>query len=122
MESSFTGLRVDKTICNKTTYPSQVRVFKTDSKGEYNFKGLKKGTRYRLIICDIKTAKFIPLKYKPCLRKYAEGAGPEYLRVYSSTRGRWISTGDGLLFLLKPFNVEKANRCLPACWKVSTTE
>lgn len=57
MEASYTGMRVDKTICNRTTYPSQVRVFKTDSKGEYNFKGLRKGTRYRLIICDIKNSK-----------------------------------------------------------------
>ncbi len=57
MESNYKGTSVDKTICNKETYPSQVRVFKTDSKGEYNFKGIKAGTKYRLIICDTKNGK-----------------------------------------------------------------
>ena len=57
MESSYTGIRVDKTICNKAEYSSQVKVFMTDSKGEYNFKGLRRGTKYRLIICDTKNGK-----------------------------------------------------------------
>ena len=52
VEASYTGMKLDKTICDSKQYPSSVKVFRTDSRGEYNFKGVKKGTKYKMIICD----------------------------------------------------------------------
>jgi len=57
IEASYTGMRMDKTICDSRQYPSQVKVFRTDSRGEYNFRGVKKGTRYKIIICDANRGK-----------------------------------------------------------------
>jgi hypothetical protein len=56
-EATYKGMRLDKTICDSKKYPSQVKVFSTDSKGEYNFRGVKKGTKYKLIICDARRNK-----------------------------------------------------------------
>ena len=52
VEASYTGMKMDKTICDSKQYPSQVKVFRTDSRGEYNFKGVKKGIKFKMIICD----------------------------------------------------------------------
>jgi hypothetical protein len=64
VEASYTGIKFDKTICDSKKYPSQVKVFSTDTKGEYNFKGVKRGIKYKLIICDSYKSKvyFIELK------------------------------------------------------------
>ena len=52
VEATYTGMSLDKTICNQKKYPPQVKTFSTDSKGEYNFKGVKKSIKYKLVICD----------------------------------------------------------------------
>ena len=52
VEASYKGVKMDKTICDLRKYPSQIKVFNTDSRGEYNFKGVKRGLSYKLIICD----------------------------------------------------------------------
>jgi len=70
LEIANSGVRFDKSICNKKTYPSQVKVFISDSKGEYNFKAMKKGTKYRLIFCDTRNNKvyFTELQTPPVVK------------------------------------------------------
>jgi hypothetical protein len=52
VEATNTEIKFDKTICNLNKNTPQVKIFSTDTKGEYSFKGVKKGIRYKLIICD----------------------------------------------------------------------
>ena len=57
LEIANSATKFDKTICTKKVYPSQVKVFISDSKGEYNFNAMKKGIKYRLIFCDSRSNK-----------------------------------------------------------------
>jgi len=57
MEVTYSGIPINKSICNRSSYPSAIKVFITDSKGEYNFRGLRKGVGYRLIFCNSRTGK-----------------------------------------------------------------
>jgi hypothetical protein len=55
VDLSISQTKFEKSICEKKD--NQVKVFFTDSKGEYHFNGLRKGVKYRLVICDTKKNK-----------------------------------------------------------------